>query len=725
MTVVPSVFRSLSKNEADELQQKLAGLSPEEFRNQLQSKLALDQPPLWLGPYTEPVVADVFGLLNSERAAELLPVLWELEDKIAPAEKVLFAAACFKALPEREKHPAFARRLDGELKAMITAPMPPGDTEIYSRLFFLSRAVGALASLWKGSDDEKEWIMRQAGNSRLDRGVRGEIIERLSEILGTRAEDETASSPGGTPRPDMLRWRQLSLPRSDRARLQKIWGGHDWVGELLMPLAKSREQHWEVRVQAAMAMRNMPGKDERIKSTLESLAIADNEHSQVRLTAIGGLLKIWGANDGMKMMLETITVSREESATLRCAAIRTLANGWKGDVSVRETLTTVVALTDDHTPVQRAALSALVDMGHDERLLQCLLKTATEHKAEWPLRKMAIGLLGQGAKPDAVARNDLLAMAKDHEERVSLRTECIRSLTRVSKKDEQIKAQITLLMQSAQEDEKVRIASFEALGLVWQRENNEWVKELLMPLVRPEEKCVALRTHILWFMPQLWRRQAWLQEFFKELSMSPDEPEPIHSVVIRASYNGDWRKADWFKQRLVSWLGDPAQPVKVRQDAIQVLVQIWRGESWVADLLLPIAASQKENPKVREQAIVALGSWVSEDDRGRALLLSLASTLKDVPALRCRAIQMLELHFRNIESKEILLLMNLAKSSTEEPTVREAAIDLLGTGWNLLAWDVRGDFLSELASAKEQNEKVRSRAAFRLAQVRASMEFGN
>jgi hypothetical protein len=721
LTPIDSFFRSFSETEAKALQQKLAVLPPAEFLSQLQSQISPEQPPLWLSPYTEPVIVYTFRLLTPERAAELLPMLWKLNDVIVPEEKVLFAAACFQALPEREKHPEFARRLDRELKALIATPLLPGDGDDYLKSALMGRAVGSLAGLWTGSDDEREWIKREANNSQLPLEVRFEIIERLSEILSPQEQEDDVRRGGlfGGSRLEMLRDRQVNLPKSDRERLRKAWGPHDWAGELLIPMVQSPEQPPKMSDYAIWELQKILGAEERLRTLLLGLARSDNEHPQVRLMAIGHLLRIWGKDESLKPMLMKFLMAKDQDPNLRRSSIQKLAEWWKEDASVRESLAAIVALTDDQAPVQKAALEALTGMGRNDCLRQCMLKTAVQVKADWSLRKEAVAFLGTQAELDPAAKNALVSMVEDRKEQLLVRQEAIRSLTRVSKKDGQIRQQLTALMQSAQEDEKVRIACFEALGLVWERKNDEWVKDLLMPLVGPQEKSVALRAHILWFLPQIWKREPWLEELFKGLATSHDEPDEIRAAAMRTSY---WCKEEWFKGLIIEAAGNPEQSVTVRKEAAQALTHVFRGEPWVMDLLLPLASSPAETPELRQQVILAFdaASWV--DTRFQNLLMSIAADSNDAPLVRRRAMLILT---RKLDPAEAELVMKTATSSAEEPSIREEAIDVIGRAWGPITWKEKGEFLTTLSGPEEKNKQVRAKAAHLLRVTRAAIWFGN
>ncbi|MGV3663878.1 MAG: hypothetical protein ACO1TE_27145 [Prosthecobacter sp.] len=714
------------------------------------------EPPLWLGIYTSSVVAEAFRLLSPERAAELLPVLWELRDTVLPEQTVLFAAECFAALPEREKHPAFAARLDSELKALMSSPVPRGNRDSFNGTQFRRRAVDALVALWQGTQAEQQAIIDLCMNASLDGEIRRQVIRHLTDIL-IPFETHLAGVGHGDfshiQKQRLYKWR----PQWDKLRAR--WADRDWVKDLLLPLAESPTQPAGVRSAALSALCRLPGQGQNadLGKRLLPLAESPTQPADVRASVLNGLSRLPGqgqnaelrklqitflqsaenrselrrmalygltkdglADDDLKQVLTHIAGSPEESSRIRNQVMSALGRLWKDDPEIREMLARVMENADDHVPVQKEAMRALVMMGSEDKTWQQerLVKVAAQPGLPWPLRRAAVEMLGgitRRQDASTVVKDMLMRVAMNTQEPQKLRIHTFHMLAGHAGRGEEAKAALLQTVRSAGEADAIRMAALGALNLRPQPgKDNDWMKELLLPLAGPQEKSVAVRMDVLWDLPQAWDGAPWMEELYASLLSSPTELEEVRAHMVRAAYHGGWAADAWLKDLLVSFMAKTERHAEVRVAAVETVANIWRDEPWPLDLVRKIATSTDEPPVVRNAALRALAQrWPEAEGVGQIFLSLIASPQTEV-RLRIQAMHAAQ-GIRSPDARMAELMSKIARSTQEPRAVRLTALRARPYRWR---WQEHADLLAALSGPEEKDPEVRELAAFERAVVR-------
>lgn len=713
-TALPPPFRVLSTHEVTELHRELSGLTAAEFVSRIQAPAAERQPPLWLGPYTGTVVADSFGMMADDKADELLESLWSIQESISSEEVVLFAASCFQSTRNKQSHLGFAERLEKRLKTLAVSPWQQNERDSGNQCEFRCRAVAALFRLWQGSPANTSWLGEHAVDTTLHPDLRACMIDQLAALLATGSR-EASSMPQD--RPETLRRRQLFGDWPERGTAKERWGVKNWGEELFIPVAKNQNEHPRVRASAVAALGVLLGKQEQLKKLFRTLAEGEENHSHLRSAAIYQLSKFWAGEEWFPGWIAGIISSDQTGSRLASSSLWLLGKHLSTQPSLREQLAPFTADPEKHTRVQFSVLESMVLHGKDAWMSKHLTKIVTDSRLDWAQRRNALRLLAQHFTKDSSVKSLLALLTQSSLENVLVRAEAARGLGQFVRGDPELKTALITLLRSPEEDEKVRLAAFQSAGLVWERQNNLWVKELLLPLASPLEKNIAVRKEALWSIGQIWH-ESWVPQLYATVCTSSSEPEMLRTITIEAFYHTECRD-DWLKQTLLKLAGTEEKCVPVRSKAMWILAQIWRGEPWVAESLLKIAADPLDSTEARRNAIRTFISHYPNSQAERAMLIGIADSPKEPALVRSEAVSALRQLARSGDEITALLL-KLVHASESPQELRLAAIEALGYHSTLLSWNDRGLLLQSLAGEGEKDAQIRHKAAYQLALIRES-----
>lgn len=141
--------------------------------------------PHWRQERFQNIIPLYYGQLSDDRAAERLPLLWNLIDTEAPNETVLFAATCFVEIKAREEHHEFAQHLQQCLLTLANTKWDASSELKDNKMFLISRrAVRALVHLWGDSREIQSWLIQTLNNSDNMLALRREIVGQLAKLHG-------------------------------------------------------------------------------------------------------------------------------------------------------------------------------------------------------------------------------------------------------------------------------------------------------------------------------------------------------------------------------------------------------------------------------------------------------------------------------------------------------------------------------------------------------------
>ncbi|MBK8092790.1 MAG: hypothetical protein IPK32_12600 [Verrucomicrobiaceae bacterium] len=711
---LPPPFVILSDSEAAGLQKKLVEMNADDFVSHIQMPAAAGQPPFWLGPYTGTVVADAFGMMPNNKANELLVTTLSIQEATFPEEIVLFAASCFQATRNKEAHSTFAKNLEERLKKLALSPWQPHERDSGNQSELRCRAIAALFRLWQGTDADTSWLSEQAKSSAVHPDMRSCMLDQLTSLL---AAGDREASPNMQDRPETLRRRQLFGSWPERAALKQQWGNKRWSDDLFIPLSKSEKEHPRVRASAIAALGALLKSQEKLRDLLRALAQNETNHSKVRSSAIYQLSKFWAGEAWFSELLFGIISSDRTGSRLASSILWLLAKELNTQPAQREQLALFTADPEKHAGLQFRVLEIMARQGKDDWLRQHLARLVNNARLDWVQRRNALRLLTQQFTRDPTVKDLNVLLAQNQQEPVPIRAEAARGLGQFVRGDAELRAKLIHIIQSGEEDEKVRLAALQSTGLVWERQNNLWVKELLMPLASPLEKSIAIRREALWSIGQIWH-EAWVPKLFTSVCTADAEPGLLRMITIEALYQTGCRD-EWLKQTLLKLAGKEEENEPVRGKAMWILAQIWRSETWVAESLLKIAAAPQDSAQARRDAIRTFISNYPSSQEASGMLIRIVNSPSEPSVIRSEAVSALGRHAKPDDTITALLLKQ-ARSSETPSEVRLEAIGALGNNSTRLSWYERGMMLQSLMGSGEQDALVRQKAAYQLALIRES-----
>ncbi len=387
-------------------------------------------------------------------------------------------------------------------------------------------------------------------------------------------------------------------------------------------------------------------------------------------------------------------------------AARALAD--KVDVTInlhRQIVSALIAVLHAASPIERSdAFSVLESLKEDAYTIEHLLDLVAEPGIDVFVRRGAVRILGQIARPSEQVLNTLLIIAHERKVDIWLRCDTAKALGLLGKVEEAVNLLLTIA-QEAQGESDSRVYSVRSLNELGR---SEQAGELLRAIVYDSQVEASVRrwgAHELWWLgyedesvqtllalasnhqesPETRQSAAWS---LAQLDHT-EEARIILSTLVTDSKSGDRVRCD--AARTLGEIGyvheaapllqelatDSMVPNEVRYEAASALVEL--GQLSKAIICIINLGSDLRESLLKERPISFTGEVIEE----AAVLLNSMATDENLPqGLRYAVLKALIALDRNPNTAEVLLA--LARDAQVEAWVRSDAYDglkaLLGGG---------------------------------------------
>lgn len=216
-------------------------------------------------------------------------------------------------------------------------------------------------------------------------------------------------------------------------------------------------------------------------------------------------------------------------------------------------------------------------------------------------------------------------------------------------------------------------AALAALVKTWGKE--EWLKELLMSLVKAQENAIGVRKNAIGYLTQLGANDERLKELLVTIAKSREEKsdgliaQSFRRFTVSALVS-IWGKEEWLRELLMQLAGKEEKSGYVRLEACRSLTRLWGKEAWVREQLVSCAESQNPEP-IRHSAIESLIQLWGKDEFVKDALVPLLKAEEKSEYLRDLALRTLSEKWGKEEWLKKLLL---PLTSPDEKKLRQRAI---------------------------------------------------